>query len=187
MECIDEPQSLKYNVSGGMKITDDYDEARFIDAVRNVVNVHPAFFVKIDSIGGKPVMIVTKQDVVIETAQADSVEEAKKLFIRPFDLANGPLFRFEIRLATLIYKKFGVQIKTGELLHLSPPISMNPKKIRRLMRKFSLSCPIRKANPYRRMAKAMRTNNVSDNLLNREFEAHGSRYVLLTDITYIPL
>lgn len=73
------------------------------------------------------------------------------------------------------------------LLHLSPPISMNPKKIRRLMRKYSLSCPIRKANPYRRMAKAMRTNNVSDNLLNREFEVHGPRYVLLTDITYIPL
>lgn len=73
------------------------------------------------------------------------------------------------------------------LLHLTPPVSMNPKKIRRLMRKYGLNCPIRKANPYRRMAKAMRTNSVSDNLLNREFELHGPRYVLLTDITYIPL
>ncbi len=96
MECADEPQSLKYNVSGEMKIPNDYDEERFIDAVRNVVNAHPAFFVKIDSIEGKPVMKVTKQDVVIETVQTDSVEEAKKLFIRPFDLANGPLFRFKI-------------------------------------------------------------------------------------------
>ncbi len=33
---------------------------------------------------------------------------------------------------------------------------------------------------------ALRTNNVADNLLNREFEAHGARAVLLTDITYIP-
>ena len=64
-------------------------------------------------------------------------------------------------------------------------IMMNPKKIRRLMHKYNLFCPIRKANPYRRMAKAMRTNNVADNLLNREFESHGPRAVLLTDITYI--
>ena len=35
------------------------------------------------------------------------------------------------------------------------------------------------------MAKALRTNNVADNLLNREFESHGPRMVLLTDITYI--
>lgn len=64
-------------------------------------------------------------------------------------------------------------------------IVMNPKKIRRLMRKYNLFCPIRKPNPYRQMAKALRTNNVADNLLNREFESHGPRMVLLTDITYI--
>lgn len=43
------------------------------------------------------------------------------------------------------------------LLHLSPPVHMNIKKIWRLMIKFNLFCPIRKANPYRRMAKAMAT------------------------------
>ena len=70
------------------------------------------------------------------------------------------------------------------LLHMG--IRMNHKKIRRLMRKYGLFCPIRKANPYRRMAKAMRTNAVADNLLNREFRLHGPRKVFLTDITYIP-
>ncbi len=72
------------------------------------------------------------------------------------------------------------------LLHMDPPIVMNVKKIRRLMDKYNLSCPIRKANPYRRMAKALKTSNVADNLLQREFECYGSRMVLLTDITYIP-
>lgn len=72
------------------------------------------------------------------------------------------------------------------LLHLKNPVLMNPKKISRLMKKYNLRCPIRKANPYRRMAKAMMTNNVSPNLLNREFKAHGERRILLTDITYIP-
>lgn len=72
------------------------------------------------------------------------------------------------------------------LLHMNPPIVINLKKIRRLMKKYNLFCPIRKANPYRRMAKALKTNNVVENLVNREFAKHGPRKVLLTDITYIP-
>lgn len=72
------------------------------------------------------------------------------------------------------------------LLHMDPPILMNIKKIRRLMDKFNLTCPIRKANPYRRMARALKTSHVADNLLQREFECYGPRTVLLTDITYIP-
>ena len=71
------------------------------------------------------------------------------------------------------------------LLHTG--VLMNVKKIRRLMRKYGLYCPIRKANPYRRMAKALRTSNVAPNLVNQEFEKHGPRNILLTDITYIPL
>ena len=68
---------------------------------------------------------------------------------------------------------------------MDPPIHMNVKKIRRLMKKYGLFCPIRKANPYRRMAKAMATNNIAPNLVNREFEKHGPRKILLTDKTYI--
>jgi hypothetical protein len=64
------------------------------------------------------------------------------------------------------------------LLHMNPPVQ-NLKKIRRLMKKYGLFCPIRKANPYRRMAKALKTNNVAPNLLNREFESRGPRAVLL--------
>lgn len=69
------------------------------------------------------------------------------------------------------------------LLHMG--MRMNQKKISRLMKKFNLCCPIRKANPYRRMAKALKTSNVAENLVNREFEEHGSRAILLTDITYL--
>lgn len=72
------------------------------------------------------------------------------------------------------------------LIHQDEPIVMNLKKIRRLMKKYNLVCPIRKANPYRRMAKALKTSNVAENLVNREFTAHGPRMILLTDITYIP-
>ena len=66
-------------------------------------------------------------------------------------------------------------------------ISMNQKKIRRLMRKYNLACPVRKQNPYRQMLRAMKTSAVAENLVNREFEKHGPRTILLTDITYIHL
>jgi Transposase and inactivated derivatives len=71
------------------------------------------------------------------------------------------------------------------LLHMNPPIHMNLKKIRRLMKKYSLVCPVRRANPYRLMAKALASAHVAPNLVNREFETHGARKILLTDITYI--
>jgi putative transposase len=73
------------------------------------------------------------------------------------------------------------------LLHTEgDPIIMNIKKIRRLMKKYNVFCPTRKANPYRRMQKAIKTSNYADNILQREFECYGPRMVLLTDITYIP-
>lgn len=68
------------------------------------------------------------------------------------------------------------------LLHMD--IVMNLKKIRRLMKKYNLVCKIRKANPYRRMAKAMKTSNVAGNLVNRQFRQEP-RLVILTDITYL--
>ena len=95
---------------------------------------------------------------------------------------------FEIILEAYKYRGYdkGARGIYMRLLHMSPPVIMNIKKIRRLMKKYNLFCPIRKANPYRRMAKALQTNNVADNILNREFKNHGPRMVLLTDITYIP-
>jgi transposase InsO family protein len=82
------------------------------------------------------------------------------------------------------YKK-GARSIYMRLLHMNPPVHMNIKKIRRLMKKYRLFCPIRKSNPYRRMMRELKTNNFAPNLLNREFEEHGPRTVLLTDITYI--
>ena len=79
------------------------------------------------------------------------------------------------------YKK-GAKSIYMRLLHQG--IIMNIKKIRRLMKKYELSCPIRKANPYRRMAKALATSNVAPNVVNRDFRREP-RKILLTDITYL--
>jgi len=82
------------------------------------------------------------------------------------------------------YKK-GARSIYMRLLHLEPAVVMNIKKIRRLMRKYGLFCPIRQANPYRRMARDMQTSHVAGNEINRKFRSYAPRKALLTDITYL--
>jgi len=64
-------------------------------------------------------------------------------------------------------------------------ITYNLKRIRRIMKKYAIICPIRKANPYKRMMKATQEHRVLPNLLNRNFKQNKPGKVLLTDITYL--
>lgn len=80
-------------------------------------------------------------------------------------------------------KKGARQIKMTLESHYG--IIYNLKRIRRIMRKYGIICPIRKANPYRRMMKATKEDTVLPNLLNRKFKQNIPGKVLLTDITYL--
>lgn len=96
-------------------------------------------------------------------------EEVKEIILKAF------LFRRR--------KKGARQIKmTLENQYL---ITYNLKRIRRIMKKFGIICPFRKANPYRRMAKATQEHRTLPNLLNRRFKQGVIGKVLLTDITYL--
>jgi len=64
-------------------------------------------------------------------------------------------------------------------------IAYNLKRIRRIMKKYAIICPIRKANPYKRMMKVAQEHSVLPNLLNRNFKQNTPGKVLLTDITYL--
>ena len=64
-------------------------------------------------------------------------------------------------------------------------ITYNLKRIRRIMKKYEIVCPIRKANPYRRMAKATKEHRTCENKLKRHFKQGVAGKVLLTDITYL--
>lgn len=61
----------------------------------------------------------------------------------------------------------------------------NLKRITRIMKKYDIVCPHRKANPYRTMMKASKKHKVLPNLLNREFRQQSPGKVLLTDISYL--
>ena len=64
-------------------------------------------------------------------------------------------------------------------------VVMNLKKIRRLMKKYDLICPIRKVNPAKVIMKAQQTNKIYGNIVNRQFNQGKAKKVILTDITYI--
>ncbi len=64
-------------------------------------------------------------------------------------------------------------------------VTMNHKKIRRLMKKYNLVVTIRRANPYRKIAKATQEHATCPNLLERQFDQGEPDKVFLTDITYL--
>ena len=82
------------------------------------------------------------------------------------------------------YKKGSRSIKM--ILKSKFDINYNRKRIQRIMKKFNIVCPIRKANPYKRIAKATKEHTIVPNLLNRNFKQDVPGKVLLTDITYLP-
>lgn len=92
---------------------------------------------------------------------------------------------FDLILEAYRFRGFAKGARSIHMRLLHVGIRMNLKKIRRLMKKYGLVCPIRRPNPYRRMAKDMQTNHVAPNVVNREFRLHGARKILLTDITYL--
>lgn len=80
-------------------------------------------------------------------------------------------------------KKAARQIKMT--LQNQYEITYNLKRIFRIMKKYNIICPIRKANPYRRMAKATKEHRTCPNLLQRDFKQGIAGKVLLTYITYL--
>ncbi len=96
-------------------------------------------------------------------------EAAKELILKAYNFKNRKKGARQIKLT--LEGQFG--------------IVYNLKRIRRIMKKYKIVCPIRKANPYRRMAKANQEHRIVPNLLNREFKQNIPGKVLLTDITYL--
>lgn len=81
------------------------------------------------------------------------------------------------------YKKGAKSIKMT--LENEENITYNLKRIRRIMNKYNIVCPYRKANPYKRIAKATKEHSTVENKLKRKFKDGKPGEILLTDITYL--
>ncbi len=102
-------------------------------------------------------------------AQEQSDERVKEIILKAYHFRRR--------------KKGARQIKMT--LQNQYSITYNLKRIRRIMKKFGIVCPIRKANPTRRMAKATKEHRTCENKLKRAFKQGVAGKVLLTDITYL--
>jgi len=111
---------------------------------------------------------IASNDIRIEREQCDL--EHRELILKAFNLRG--------------YKKGSRSIKMT--LDNEFNIIYSIKRIRRIMNKYKIICPHRKANPYRRIAKATKEHSIVKNILNREFKQATPGKVLLTDITYLP-
>ncbi|MFR5266654.1 IS3 family transposase [Clostridium sp.] len=106
-----------------------------------------------------------------------SIQQGKEH--RDIETKNNILMAIDFR----GYKKDSRNIKM--ILENEFNIIYNRKKIQRIMRKFKIICPIRKSNPYRKIAKYPKEHRVVPNILSRKFKQEIPQKVLLTDITYI--
>ncbi|WP_286184115.1 IS3 family transposase [Clostridium sp. CCUG 7971] len=111
----------------------------------------------------------SKRSINTRETSNNKDEISKKNILKAFNFKNR--------------KKGARQIKM--VLESEFGIKYNLKRIRRIMKKYDIICPIRKANAYKRMMKATKEHTVVPNLLNREFKQDIPGKVLLTDITYL--
>ncbi|RDY24328.1 IS3 family transposase, partial [Romboutsia maritimum] len=112
-------------------------------------------------------------------------------FLRNFKardmMENEDLKSKEIILKAFNYRGYKKGSRTIKMILKNKfNVIMNRKKIQRIMRKYNIICPIRKSNPYKRMAKATKEHRVVPNKLNREFKQNIPGKIMLTDITYMP-
>lgn len=91
-----------------------------------------------------------------------------------------------LMVSEIFYKKkqkSGWRVIKMELEHKG--IIMNHKKIKRLMKKYSLVTKIRQRNPYKQMARATHEHRTFPNILNRQFDQQIPYKTYCTDITYL--
>ncbi|WP_309414572.1 MULTISPECIES: IS3 family transposase [Bacillus] len=71
------------------------------------------------------------------------------------------------------------------VLEKTKGICMNLKRIYLIIRKYNLVTKIRRANPYKHIAKATQEHKTCPNLLKRQFNQEEPEKSMLTDITYL--
>ena len=91
------PDSLMYNIPLLYRLPGGTDAQRYIAAIKTVAATHKALFVTIGTPEGVSSMIYhpTSEEITVSESNAASIKQATEDFVKPFDLENGPLYRFE--------------------------------------------------------------------------------------------
>lgn len=95
LDSIRRTESCLYNITACVTLPEGTDKARYIDAVKTVAAKHKVLFVTIGTPNGVPSMICHEGTVKVSESSAESRKAFVDSFRRPFNLENGPLYRFE--------------------------------------------------------------------------------------------
>lgn len=98
IDCLRNPESIAYNLPYILHLPKEAAAEDVADAVKAIVEAHPALSIVFGENDGEACQMVSQQNVVVPVRSL-SVDEAnayKAEFIKPFDLAAGPLYRFEV-------------------------------------------------------------------------------------------
>ena len=99
-DCVKNFEKVTYNLPKFIDFGEDIDESRLKSAIIKVINCHPYLKTRIvmkDGIAYQERRDNLVIDDLIEIVEVENIDDKfKEDFIKPFDLTEGPLFRFKI-------------------------------------------------------------------------------------------
>ena len=99
-DCVKDFEKVNYNLPKFIDFGDDIDENRLKSAIIKAINYHPYLKTRIvmrDGVAYQERRDNLIIDDLIEIVEVDNIDDKfKEEFVKPFDLSEGPLFRFKI-------------------------------------------------------------------------------------------
>jgi len=102
-ECLKDTASTVYNVPYIINFPKTVSTEQLKNAVEGAIKAHPLMLAHFDNTVDPPMQIADKETLPCVNISNKSVEELKKTYVQPFDLANGPLYRATISGNSLLF------------------------------------------------------------------------------------
>ncbi len=110
MECLRNPEATFYNIPMLIRMPAGTNAETLRDHVATLISLHPAYFTHFAPEGDEVKMFYPESmqaEVEVKNLTEDEYEQFKQTCVRPFDLANGPLYRSSIlKVADRVYLFF---------------------------------------------------------------------------------
>ena len=99
VDCLKNPASTTYNIPMMTKLPEGTDIEKIKSAIRTFVKYHPELTISFGSEGTEVVQTLHPDmefDIPVLKLSEEDIEHEKREFVKPFNLNQYPLFRFEI-------------------------------------------------------------------------------------------
>ena len=99
VDCMKQPASTIYNIPTLLTFAPDIDTERLEASLKQLVKAHPALTVHFGNKDSEVVQVTDPDqqvDVIRSAMTQEQLNEYKHEFVKPFNLKQGPLYRFEI-------------------------------------------------------------------------------------------